>query len=62
MTELIGTFKEEYEGAVDEQQKQRYTDAYSQPILQETCALIKNGIKTIIGTENVPEEIRKIVG
>ncbi len=37
-----------------------YTDAYSQPVLQETCTLIKHGIKTIAGTENVPEEIRKI--
>ena len=32
-----------------------YTDAYSQPILQETCTIIKNGIKTITGTESVPE-------
>lgn len=39
-----------------------YTDAYSRPILQETCMLIKNGINTIAGTENVPEEIRKIIG
>lgn len=117
MSELINTFKEEYQGALDEQQKQRYknaailfckalfaladilieqklhklsknhserfrllekyfpeiykivdtifshyTDAYSQPILQETCILIKNAIKTITGTENVPEEIRKIIG
>jgi len=117
MTELANTFKEEYEGALDEQQKQRYknaailfskalfalsdllieqklhklpknhserfrllekyfpdtykivdeifshyTDAYSQPILEETCTQIKNGIKTITGTENVPEEIRKIIG
>lgn len=38
-----------------------YTDAYSQPILQETCTLIKDGIKNIAGTENLPEEIRKIV-
>ncbi|HIG92668.1 TPA: hypothetical protein HA242_07125 [Candidatus Woesearchaeota archaeon] len=38
-----------------------YTDAYSQPILQETCILIKNGIKTIAGTENLPEEVKKII-
>lgn len=117
MSELTNTFKEEYVGALDEQQKQRYknaailfskalfaladflieqklhklpknhserfrllakyfpetyqivdeifshyTDAYSKPILQEICALIKNGIKTIAGTENIPEEIRKIIG
>lgn len=117
MPELINTFKEEYEGALDEQQKQRYknaailfskalfalcdllleqrlhklpknhserfrllekyfpetykivdamfshyTDAYSRPILQETCTLITNAIKTIAGTEDVPEEIRKIAG
>jgi len=117
MTELINTFKEEYEGALDEQQKQRYknaailfskalfalsdflieqklhklpknhrerfrllekyfpetykivdgifshyTDTYSQPVLKETCTHIKDGIKTITGTENIPEEIRKIIG
>ena len=117
MQELAKTFIEEYTGALDELQKQRYknatillskalfalcdyllehklhklpknhserfrllekyfpeayqlvnsifshyTDAYSQPILQETCVAIKNGIKTIAGTEPVPEEIRKIIG
>ncbi len=39
-----------------------YTDAYSQPILKETCILINNGIKTIAGTEDLPEEIKKIIG
>ena len=38
-----------------------YTDAYSKPILKETCELIKNGIKKIIRNKELPEEIKKTV-
>jgi hypothetical protein len=38
-----------------------YTDAYSKPILKETCELIKNGIQKIIGDKELPETIKKIV-
>lgn len=38
-----------------------YTDAYSKPILKETCEKIKNGIKKIIKHNKVPEEIKRIV-
>lgn len=116
MEELIKAFQEEYQGALDELNKERYknatilfskalfalcdvliyqklhklpkshserfrllenyfpdlykivdqifshyTDAYSQPILQETCMTIKNGIKTIARTENLSEEVKKII-
>ena len=37
-----------------------YTDAYSKPILKETCELIINGIKKIIRDKELPEEIKKI--
>jgi hypothetical protein len=39
-----------------------YTDAYSKPILKETCVQIKNGIKKIAGTKGIPEEIKNLVG
>ncbi|MBT4805358.1 hypothetical protein HON71_04250 [Candidatus Woesearchaeota archaeon] len=39
-----------------------YTDAYSKPILKETCELIKNGIQKIVRNKELPEEIKKIVG
>ncbi len=38
-----------------------YTDAYSKPILKETCELIKNGIRKIVRNKELPEEIKKAV-
>ena len=38
-----------------------YTDAYSKPILKETCEKIKDGIKKITRTNPVPEEIKKVL-
>ncbi len=38
-----------------------YTDAYSKPILKDTCNEIKNGIKDIVGIEKVPEEIKTLI-
>lgn len=38
-----------------------YTDAYSKPILKETCESIKNGIKKIAGYNELPEAIKKII-
>lgn len=38
-----------------------YTDAYSKPILKETCEKIKNGIKKITSNNEVSETIKKIV-
>jgi hypothetical protein len=38
-----------------------YTDAYSKPILKETCEMIKNGIKKIVRNEELPKEIKEIV-
>ncbi len=38
-----------------------YTDSYSKPILKETCEKIKDGIKKIIQTNELPEEIKKVV-
>lgn len=35
-----------------------YTDAYSKPILKETCERIKDGIKNIASINKVPEEIK----
>jgi len=37
-----------------------YTDAYSKPILKETCEKIKNGIQEIIKNYDFTEEIKKI--
>lgn len=39
-----------------------YTDAYSKPVLKETCEQIKDGIKQIIGLAELPEKIKKIAG
>jgi len=39
-----------------------YIDAYSKPALKETCEEIKNGIKKIIQDNELPEEIKKIIG
>lgn len=36
-----------------------YTDAYSKPILKETCEEIQNGIAQIVQISDVPEEIKK---
>jgi hypothetical protein len=38
-----------------------YTDAYSKPILKESCEKIKNGIKKITENNKVPEGIKKTV-
>jgi hypothetical protein len=38
-----------------------YTDAYSKPILKETCVNIQNGIKKIIKYTEVSEEIKELV-
>ena len=38
-----------------------YIDAYSKPILRETCEIIKNGIQKIARTNSVPEEIKTIL-
>lgn len=38
-----------------------YTDAYSKPILKETCGEIKDGIKKIISNNELPEKIKKII-
>lgn len=38
-----------------------YTDAYSKPVLKETCEKIKNGIKKIIGDKELPKEIKEAV-
>jgi hypothetical protein len=40
----------------------QYTDAYSKPIIKESCEAIKNGIKHIIATNEVPEKIKAAVG
>lgn len=40
----------------------QYTDAYSSPVLKETCEEIINGIKTIARTQNVQEAVTKAVG
>lgn len=37
-----------------------YTDAYSKPILKETCERIQDAIKKIIKNTKLPEEIKKI--
>lgn len=37
-----------------------YTDAYSKPILKETCEEITHGIKTITTTHELPDAIKKI--
>ncbi|MFH1316782.1 MAG: hypothetical protein ABII01_04645 [Candidatus Woesearchaeota archaeon] len=39
-----------------------YTDAYSKPVLNKACMEIKNGITKISKIEELPEEIKKIVG
>jgi len=36
-----------------------YTDAYSKPILEETCNKIKNGIKKIVRTHELSGKIKK---
>lgn len=38
-----------------------YTDAYSKPVLKETCEKIKNGIKKITKTHEIPENVKKTV-
>ncbi len=38
-----------------------YTDAYSKPILRETCVKIKDGIAKIIRTNRVPKEINALL-
>lgn len=38
-----------------------YTDAYSKPILKETCEEIINGIRKIAKADGVPEQIKKAV-
>jgi len=38
-----------------------YTDAYSKPILKETCAKIQDGIKKIIRIQKVPETVKEAV-
>ena len=38
-----------------------YTDAYSKPILRETCEKIQDGIKKIIKNKELPEKIKKAV-
>ena len=38
-----------------------YTDAYSKPVLKETCEGIKDGIKKIVGSDELPEKIKKII-
>jgi|SRR3989344_3925570 len=38
-----------------------YTDAYSKPILRETCEDIKNGITQIVRTNRVPKEIKALL-
>jgi len=38
-----------------------YTDAYSKPVLKETCEKIKNAVKKIIENNELPEEIKKIL-
>ena len=40
----------------------KYTDAYSKPILKETCEVIKNGIKEINKIAELPEEVKEAVG
>ena len=52
-------FKEVYE-IVDEI-FDMYTDSYSKPILKETCEAIKNGIKKINETAELPAEIKGII-
>jgi len=39
-----------------------YTDAYSKPVLKETCEEVTHGIKAIARTQNIPEAVRKAVG
>lgn len=38
-----------------------YTDAYSKPILKQTCEEIKSGIKNINKNNELPETIKKII-
>ena len=38
-----------------------YVDAYSKPSNKETCEKIKNAIKKIRETEELPEEIKEII-
>ena len=38
-----------------------YTDAYSKPVLKNSCEEIKNGIKKIIENNEIPERIKKII-
>jgi hypothetical protein len=38
-----------------------YTDAYSKPILKETCIKIKNGISKINKTKALPKRIKEII-
>ena len=38
-----------------------YTDAYSRPVLKETCEEIKNGIKKIERDNSISEEIKELI-
>jgi len=38
-----------------------YTDAYSKPVLKETCTKIKEAIIKIAKNKNLPEKIKEIV-
>ena len=38
-----------------------YTDAYSKPILRETCEKIKNGIQQIVRNNELPSQIKEFV-
>lgn len=38
-----------------------YTDAYSKPVLKETCEKIKDGIKTIVRNNELPSQIKDSV-
>lgn len=38
-----------------------YTDAYSKPILKQTCEEIKNGINEIIRNNETPKTIKRII-
>lgn len=38
-----------------------YTDAYSKPVLKETCEKIKHGIENLVQTNALPEAVKKAV-
>lgn len=37
----------------------KYTDSYTKPVLKDTCELMKNAIKKIAKSKEVPERIRE---